>query len=209
MLLGRRKIISASFQSSAPMQGLIYKMKYIWGNDLIDKNLIRTNQSGIYPGFQPASYLFNQSETRGWAHCDNNNVYFDVEFVDFYIQIEGYGIMAYGGDDDAPRSWNLICLDDNTVISVKTKDTSLCPNAKLYTICGTYDKAKFETSVTKECKKIRFLLTGLSAANQNCASFSGFEFFGSFSVSYLVCKTKQGKTFFFHIFHFLVALSCY
>jgi len=179
--------------NGAPLDGIIKKLKGIWSKNLVESGLVKVTENDIYPGWNPAKFVLNQTASRGWAAC-GTSTYFDVDFGRYRIELAGYSLMADANDDDAPRNWNIICLQNNVVLSRKENNKVLCPNAKLGVMCGSYDTAYFPVDTIKKCGKFRFSRTGVSACNQDCLNIASIELFGTFyfpEISCAVCKKTQ------------------
>ena len=155
-----------------PMNGIIQFILNNGYKDPIEYKLIEITGPTPAPNFPPPSSLIYHKEQLGYGSCSESN-YFEIKFlypvIDIYVT--GYGLMANALDDDVPRSWSLICLQDNIIIDEITNNKTLCPNNSLDVICNNYDKASFIASNPYKCNHIKFLQNGKSAANNDCISF--------------------------------------
>ena len=187
--------IEADFDSSEGMKGLIYKMKALWSPFLIEKGVVKMSESQVHypPTWKPASYMLNQTDTRGWASCLEYN-YFEIEFTSFDVLMTGYSFKADANEDSQPRYWNVTCVTNNVLLANVVNNNTLCPNAKFGTNCGTYQVVKYKADRVQKCRKFRFSQTGLNAAVENCFAIASFEMFGIALYPRNICTSFRKNT---------------
>ena len=174
-----------------PMNGLIRYIKEHGIPDPVGSQLIFAKGYNIREGFQQPTCLIDQKEDNKlcYASC-SNTMYFDITIPGFEIYITGYGLMSHSKDDEAPRTWNLTCQHDGSLIDYVEYDDSLCPSSTYSTICGKYDKKGYIAKNPMKCNSIRFTQIGNSSVKHNCISLAGFELFGTMStISFHLCSS--------------------
>lgn len=144
----------------------------------------------------------------GWASDSIQGSYFEITFLNSFLEIHGYSLCTPSGDDEMLRNWDLHCIRNNLsfVIDTHTNDNTLCPEALPGQICGYADKKHFPINKAYVCDKIKLEITGRNNIGKYHLSVLGFELFGVLYIGECItCKLLAAYTKNF-LFTFLISL---
>ena len=186
---------------SRPLDGIFEFM--LQKSDVIQTNEVCVTESSIYPEndigevLKSAKNLVYRKNETVWASNGKVNEYFEIYFPYHAVELSNYTFMASANDDDIPRTWSVLCLDNDKEVELAQEidNQKLCNGIHgvgLSYHCKIYDKQIFGTANQKICRRIRFKLTGKNSSDKFHFVLSGVEVFGKlFHLITFSCKTSS------------------